>query len=258
MRTVSPHEVTPAITALFDTTKPTMLRAFNVLEGTTRGQILVDDRAQPRWAIVRDTIYGTLYLGVQCTPSLLASVIDHLRAQGDVGVSCWRDDPINDMLPPNPDYDGATLSFTDRSADIDLASLRPELPASYTLVQRDEQLFTQSFDYDSTLAAFGSVEDVMRLTLGVVLLHDGLVVCEAATGAATHGQIEVGITTAEAYRQRGCATMACAKLIELCEQQGYATWWDCAKHNTASTRLARRLGYQKEREYRYVLWAKRS
>jgi RimJ/RimL family protein N-acetyltransferase len=125
-------------------------------------------------------------------------------------------------------------------------------------VQRDEQLFTRSFDYDATLAAFGSVDDVTRLTLGVVLLHGGLVVCEAATGAATHRQTEGGVTTAEAYRQRGYATMACAKLIELCERQGYTTWWDCAKHNRAFSQLARRLGYQKEREYRYVWWAKRS
>lgn len=98
----------------------------------------------------------------------------------------------------------------------------------------------------------------MRLTFGVALLHDGVVVCEAATGAATHGQIEVDVTTAEAYRQRGFATMACAKLIQLCERQGYATWWDCAKQNTASARLARKLGYQNEREYHYVWWAQRS
>lgn len=257
MRTVSQHQLTPAIITLFDTTKPTMLRAFNVLEGTMRGQILVDDSAQPSWAIVRDTIYGTLYLGGQFTPSLLATVVDSFRAQGDVGISCWPDDPINHMLPPNPDYDGTTLYFRDRSADVVLASLQPELPAPYTLVQRDEHLLTQSFDYASTLDAFGSVVNVMRLTLGVVLLHDRLLVCEAATGAATHGQIEVGVTTAEAYRQRGYATVVCARLIELCERRGYATWWDCAKHNSASTRLARKLGYQNEREYRHIWWAKR-
>ncbi len=41
-----------------------------------------------------------------------------------------------------------------------------------------------------------------------------------------------------------------------CEAQGYATWWDCAKQNTPSARLARKLGYQNEQEYRYVWWAK--
>lgn len=257
MRIVTPHQLTPAIVALFDTTKPTMFRAFNVLEATTHGQILVDDTPHPSWAIVRDTIYGTLYLGGQFTPSLLATLIDSFRIQGDVGISCWFDDPVNHMLPSNPDYDGTTLYFSNRSADVILASLHHDLPASYTLVQRDHHLFTQSFDYASTLAAFGSVENVIRYTLGAVLLHDGQVVGEAATGAATHSQIEVGVTMAEAYRQRGYASVLCARLIELCEQQGYATWWDCAKDNTASARLARKLGYQKEQEYRYMWWSKR-
>lgn len=256
MRAISSDELTPAITALFDPTKPTMLRALNVLEGMVHGQILVDDPMHPRWAIVRDTIYGTLYLGGQFTADLLATLVHHFRAEGGVGISCWPDDPINHMLPPNPDYDGATLYLTDR-AGVVLAALQTELPALYTLVERDTHLFTQSFDYESTLAAFGSVDTVLRLTLGVAVLHEGVVICEAATGAATHGQIEVGVTTAEAYRQRGFATIACARLIELCEQRGYATWWDCAKQNSASTQLARKLGYQTEREYRYTWWSKR-
>ena len=95
------------------------------------------------------------------------------------------------------------------------------------------------------------------MTRGVVVLEDDIVVCEAGTGVATHGRIEVGITTAKGHRQRGLATTACAKLIEICEAQGYATWWDCAKQNDASVRLARKLGYENEREYRYRLWNKR-
>lgn len=256
MRIISAHELTPEITALFDVTKPTMLRAYNVLEGKTRGHMLIDDHSQPKWGVVRDPVYGTLYLGGQFTPGLLATLVDHFREQGGVGISCWPDDPINAMLPPHPAYDGTTLFFSRRSPDVVLPSLLPELAAAYTLAQRDEQLFTQSFDYDSTVASFGSVEDVLRLTFGVALVHNAGVVCEAATGAATQGQIEVGVTTAEAYRRRGFATIACAKLIELCEAHGYATWWDCAKQNIASIRLARKLGYQNEREYRYVWWAK--
>jgi RimJ/RimL family protein N-acetyltransferase len=235
-----------------------MLRAFNVLEGTTRGQILVDDRARPKWAIARDRIYGTLYLGGEFTPALLATLVDHFRTEGSVGIGCWHDDPINRMLPPDPDYDGTTLYFTNRSADVTLAALWSELPGTCALARRDERLFAQSFDYAPTLAAFGSVEDALRLTLGVVVLHDGSVACEAATGAATHGQIEIGVTTAEPYRRRGYATIACAKLIELCELQGYTTWWDSAKQNSASARLARKLGYRSEREYRYAWWAQRA
>lgn len=115
----------------------------------------------------------------------------------------------------------------------------------------------KSFDYDSTLASFDSIENVMQYTLGVSLVQDDYLVCEAATGAPTHGLMEVGVTTHENYRQKGLATIACAKLIETCEMQGYSTWWDCAKQNTPSVRLAKKLGYQNEKEYRYAWWEKR-
>ena len=97
----------------------------------------------------------------------------------------------------------------------------------------------------------------MQYTLGVCVVQENILLCEAATGAPTHGRIEVGVTTHEKYRQKGFATIACSKLIETCEVQGYATWWDCAKQNTPSVRLAKKLGYRNEKEYRYAWWEKR-
>lgn len=255
MRPITVHEVTPAITALFDITSPTMPRAFNVLDGIIPGEILVDNQAQPAWAIVRDEIYGTLYPGGEFTPALLARLVDDFRAKGDVGIGCWPDDPINRMLPPNPEYDGIAVYFTNRSAAITRAVMALPLPPGYSLVLRGQGNIAQSLEYESLIAIFGNVANILHRTLGVFLLHGSEVACEASTGVATHGQIEIGVTTAEPYRQRGLATIACARLIALCEQQGDATWWDCAKQNVASVRLARRLGYQNEREYRYVQWA---
>ena len=252
---ISAQQVTPEILTLFDIKKPTMPRALNVLEGITRGQILVDNQTHPTWAVVRETTYGTLYFGGEINTSLVESFVEHFRKLGEVGIGCWLDDKLNYMLPLDPDYDGRTLYFTARASHTDLLNI--QLPSGYTLVMRNRSLFEQSFDYESTLDSFGAVESVMTQTLGFVILHNDKVVCEAATGAPTQGLIEVGVTTHESHRQLGLATIACASLIANCEAQGYNTWWDCAKQNLPSTRLARRLGYQNEREYRYVWWQKK-
>ena len=248
------EQVTPEILALFDITRPTMPRAFNVLEGLNRGQILVDYPSQPTSAVVRDGMYGTLYFGGTMSAVLLASLVQNFRRIGEVGIGCWLDDPLNKMIPPDFDYDGRTYYFTERSSPEDRRSF--ELPAGYRLLPRDEHLFPRSFDYQSTLDMFGTVENVLKHTLGVVILQGNTLVCEAATGPPTRGMIEVGVTTAEPYRGQGFATLACARLIEMCEEQGNRTWWDCAKQNTPSVRLARKLGYRDEPEYRYVWWAK--
>ena len=249
------HEhVTPELLALFDITKPTMPRAFSVLEGVNRGQILVDDPRDPTSAVVRDGMYGTLYFGGHMSAPLLAALVQYFRGVGEVGIGCWLGDPLNEMIPSDFDYDGRTYYFTQRSSHADLQNLR--LPSGYSLLPRDEHLFLRAFDYQSTLELFGTVENVLQRTLGVVIMHGETIVCEAATGAPTHGLIEVGVTTAEAFRGQGFATRACARLIEMCEEQGYKTWWDCAKQNIPSVRLAKKLGYHGEPEYRYVWWAR--
>lgn len=258
MLSITQQEITPEILNLFDLDNPTMPRAFNVLEGIINGQILVDKLTAPGWAVVREGIYGTLYFGGQITSSVIQSIFEHFFQFGGIGVGCWLNDPLNNVLPTNPDYDGFTLYFTERSlGETNLEALFSQLPANFALVSRDEQLFKKSFDYDSTLASFGSIENVMQQTLGVLVVQDDYLVCEAATGAPTHRLIEVGVTTHENFRQKGLATIACAKLIEICETQGYSTWWDCAKQNTPSVRLARKLGYRNEKEYRYAWWEKR-
>src|SRR4030095_10672087 len=256
MLEITPHEVTTEILSLFDITKPTMPRAFNVLEGTMRGQILVDKASHPEWAVVRDGVYGTLYFGGQVNKLLLEKLIPHFRQMGEVGIGCWSDDPLSEMILDKPEYDGFTLYFPERFKQVPLKPLLIHIPEGIRLVHRDAQLFTKSFDYESTLAAFVSVDQVLKHTLGVMLLDGDTLICEAATGASAQGRIEVGVTTAEVYRQRGFAALACASLIRECEARGYSTWWNCAKQNVASTRLAKKLGYENGREYRYARWAK--
>jgi hypothetical protein len=190
---ISAKQVNVPVLGLFDITKPTMPRAFNVLEGVTKGQILVDDLAHPSWGVVREAVYGTLYFGGVANKLHVYSCVEHFRLVGEVGIGCWLDHELNDLLPPNPDYDGKTLYFTERIANNDLLNI--QLPSGYVLAMRDQSLFEQSFDYESTLDSFGSLENLMNQTLGVVVLYDGEVVCEAATGAPTYGLIEVGVTT---------------------------------------------------------------
>ena len=252
---ITHEQVTSEILALFDATKPTMPRAFNVLEGVSRGQILVDDPTRPASAVVRDGMYGTLYFGGNVSSSQVVSVVQHFRSTGEVGIGCWLEDPLNERIPTDFDYDGRTYYFTERAPSMNGQNL--QLPAGYSLLPRDEALFRKSFDYQSTVDLFGSIENVLRYTLGVTILDGDTLVCEAATGAPTQGWIEVGVTTAEAYRRQGFASIACGQLIELCEAQGHKTWWDCAKQNTPSVKLAKKLGYQHAPEYRYVWWAKK-
>ena len=77
---------------------------------------------------------------------------------------------------------------------------------------------------------------------------------EAFAADAALGMIEIGTITSEAYRRRGYAAITCAQLIWEYDARGYRTYWNCSKENQASAGLARRPGYQTEKEFRYVVW----
>jgi RimJ/RimL family protein N-acetyltransferase len=68
--------------------------------------------------------------------------------------------------------------------------------------------------------------------------------------------IEIGTITGEAYRGRGYAALTCTRLIQECEACGYRTYWNCSKENQASAGLARRLGYQTEKQFRHVVYSR--
>ncbi len=172
MFTVSPQEVTPIISSLFDIRKPTAPRAFNVLEGLTSGQIIVDNVTHPTWAVVREAVYGTLYFGGQVNLLQMETLFEHFFQFGGIGIGCWLDDELNQILPPNPDYDGFTLYFTERSHQVHLGPWIEQLPSGYSLSLRDVKSFAHSFDYESMLASFGSTENVLGHTLGVMLVRD--------------------------------------------------------------------------------------
>jgi RimJ/RimL family protein N-acetyltransferase len=251
-------QITPALHALFDPNMPTMLRAFHVLDGIISGHIYTDDAIQPTRAAVYEATYGTLYLGGIFDRGLLGQLIGDLRSQGDVLITRWPGDSLLQLVPPQPDYDGQALYFTNRAQAIDLAAYQELIPPGCTLRRRDAALFERSLDRDASISAFGTAERAQAASVGFFLMRDHEILCEAATGPVTMGKIEVGVTTHEPYRGRGYATISCARLIQECEELGYDTWWDCAKQNAASVALARKLGYETEREYRVLGWFQRA
>lgn len=90
--------------------------------------------------------------------------------------------------------------------------------------------------------------------MGFCLVKEHQLLSEAFAGDAALGMIEIGTITGEPYRRRGYATFCCAQLIRECEARGYRTYGNCAKDNLASAGLARRMGYQTEKEFRFVVW----
>jgi RimJ/RimL family protein N-acetyltransferase len=251
---ITPRQITDNLRTLFPRATPNPLRCFAILEGRAVGRILTDDPVHPRWAAVQALADGTLYLGGRFEAPVLAELVRDLRKTSEVVILLWPDDPRLALLPPDPDYVGVAIDFTQRANAQDEWPLRPS-PEGCHLQRMDAALHRRSNSYDWNVATFGSAERALEQGLGFCLLRDETIVCEAFAGPAALGMIELGVGTHEAYRGRGFATYTCLHLVQECERLGYQTFWNAAQQNLASVALARRLGYQVEHELSVLAWS---
>ena len=255
---VSPGQITPQLRALFDPGMPAGFRCFAVLAGDAAGRILADDLACPTWGMVQEGAFGTLYPGGVLAPATWCQLIATLRQDGDVLVGLWPDDQRIAQLPSPPDYDGFTLDFTERSADMTLDLYLSQLPDGCSLHTLDRELFERSEDRDFYAALYGSADRALEILHARFLMRGDEICCEAYAYFAALGTIEIATSTRQAYRGRGYATITCTHLIQDCEARGYQTYWNCARQNLASAAVARKLGYRTEKEYRLLAWFKRN
>lgn len=251
---ISADQVSPALYALFDVDQPIAIRCFGVLDGTIRGRIWTDNPARPSWGAAQEAAFGTLFLAGHPEASLVHELIAELRQSHDVAVALWPEHRYLQLLPPAPDFAGWELEFTMRARDNDLAQFSV-VPPGCELRPIDAIWFERCRYREHYAAYFGSSAKTLQYGFGFCLVRGQELLSEAFAADAALDMIEIGTITGEPYRRQGYGLATCAKLILECEARGYHTYWNCAKDNQGSAGLARRLGYQSEREFRYLVWS---
>ena len=249
---LTPNLVTPAFRALFDPADPASLRCFAVLDGHAAGRIFTDYPDQPTWGVVQEAAFSSLYLGGDVKQTPLHQLIAHLRQEGEVLIGLWMEDPRWSFLPSTPDFSGYTLEFIDRDADQSL----PEVAAGCELRRLDQSLIKEILGRNLLIHMYGSVQVALKWGYGLCLTRNGEILCETFAGPIGNGVIEIGVETHPHHIRKGYGALTCAHLILEMEQQGYQTYWNCAKQIQASIALAHKLGYRNEKEYRLLAWSK--
>lgn len=257
MKQITAAEVTPAIRGLFRVDEPQARRCFAVLDGVPpAGMIIVEKFLTPKWAVVQEVVDHSIYLGGNIDAHTLREVFAALRWEGDVLVGMWPDDPRIKLLPPDPAYDGWTLEFYDRSAGVNLGSFLRRLPADCVIQRLDRNSILRTEWGPGDVELMGSVEIWEQNCLGYGLMRGDKILSEATVGLPALGLYEPGVFTRKEQRGKGYGTMVTARLIQEIEASGGQTYWNCAQQNAASAAIARKLGYQVEKEYRCMVWDK--
>ncbi|MEZ4736956.1 MAG: GNAT family N-acetyltransferase [Caldilineaceae bacterium] len=88
---------------------------------------------------------------------------------------------------------------------------------------------------------------------GYCLLHDNAILAEAIVIPALWGYGNRSFH-ARSTPRKGYGTIVTAHLIHAIESPGDRTYWNCTQENVASAAIARKLGYQVEKAYRFWGW----
>ena len=96
---------------------------------------------------------------------------------------------------------------------------------------------------------WGSQEKFLVEGFGFCALHEDTVACWCLSEFNHGHRCEVGIETAEGYRNRGIGTLTVSAFLEHCNRKDLNLGWHCWEDNLPSIALAERLDLKMERSY---------
>ena len=121
----------------------------------------------------------------------------------------------------------------------------PEIPEGYRLTGMDEAAFEMHpFSHGRNYASW---EAFRTEGSGAVVYDHGKIVASASSFLSLDGEVELDVSTEEAYRGKGLASACVARMLRDCTERGITAHWDA--QNDISRHLAEKFGFEIETEY---------
>lgn len=230
--------------ALFAGIEDSMVRTC--LQGLMGGKVYVTDPEHPRSALAYCACFSW-YAGepdrelIAFKPKGVVGMVPPDEAWAKLIEECW------------PDADKVTRYAIKKDTKFDREKLEvivAALPEGYELHRIDEAIYDLIAEddlFEDCVCHFASKAQFFELGRGYAVLKDGKPVSVASSYSVYREGIEIEIDTAPEERRKGLASVACAKLILSCLDDGLYPSWDAANLN--SVHLAEKLGYEFSHEY---------
>ncbi|MDR2917894.1 MAG: GNAT family N-acetyltransferase [Tannerella sp.] len=91
---------------------------------------------------------------------------------------------------------------------------------------------------------WNNADDFVKNGIGYSLYYQDSLAAIAFSSVIDNKYLELGIETLEQFRNKKLAYEVCATLIDYCLAMGLEPVWACRKTNTASYKLAEKLGFE--------------
>ena len=112
------------------------------------------------------------------------------------------------------------------------------------IVRTDKEMFNNMKGSVVPMFFWKDAEHFCNHGVGFSLFCNGNLASTAYSSFIHDNYLEIGIETVEEYRGKGLAQYACSALIDYCLQNNFEPVWSCRLENTASYKLAQKLGFE--------------
>ena len=116
-------------------------------------------------------------------------------------------------------------------------------PKSFDIIETNKKLYEKMNGVVVPKAFWKNAELFQQSGIGFSLLVDGELSSTAYSAFIHDRQLELGVETIKEFQGQGLASVCCAKLIDYCIAKDFEPVWSCKLENTASLKLAQKLGF---------------
>lgn len=229
-----------------------------VLEGKQRGQVFVDKREAPDAAFVV-TDFGFTYLFEARQNKEFDTALSRLIAtQGALKPSylLWYEPPEHwqeklDAIGSENIRRRGRIRFQFREEQAEWLNDEVQSPEGFELRPLSAELIpkTEKFNVKLDSRFWSSADDFERNALAVCLTKNDEVVSLCYAAAVGDGMSEVDVVTDADFRGHGLANVVTQQFIKGSLARGITPTWDCFDYNTASMKLAQKVGFVEMRRY---------
>ena len=232
---------------LFTNYRPQRIFVGSVLEGHS-GIALADSKTDPR--VAQLTHPGWAILGGDVTHPIAQKFVQQLSEMWVIPISAaWRE--LIFQVHGHHLKQMRGIAFSSESLHLEhLRNLQKRIPLNCHIQRVDLALANRLRNEGlSSFPGFSSLADFAERGIGFCATIEGRIMSHAVSLMQCREGIHIGIETHPDCRNRGFATVVAAKLLEHCIERGIYPHWSASSENTASIRLAEKLGYVRDEIY---------
>ena len=117
-------------------------------------------------------------------------------------------------------------------------------PKEHHIIRTDATIFENMPGSVVPKFFWNDAEQFCNSGFGFSLIVQGKVASTAYSAFILDNKLEIGIETTAETRGKGCAIAVCSALIDYCIENNYEPVWACRLANSASFKLAQKLGFE--------------